>query len=88
VRIDKIAEGFDEYVERELDIAPAIERALASGKPTVIHVPIDPMANAWGHRTMSSSSPGTPISRQGMGGMFIRFIQAVCESWSYLRPFL
>jgi thiamine pyrophosphate-dependent acetolactate synthase large subunit-like protein len=49
VRFDKIAEGFGangEYISREQDIAPAIERALASGKPSVIHVPIDPAANA------------------------------------------
>ncbi len=49
VRFDKIAEGFGaygEYVEREEDIAPAIERAFASGKPGVIHVPVDPEANA------------------------------------------
>ncbi|MCZ6874644.1 MAG: thiamine pyrophosphate-binding protein [bacterium] len=49
VRFDKIAEGFGaygEYVEREEDIGSAIERALASGKPAVIQVPIDPVANA------------------------------------------
>jgi acetolactate synthase-1/2/3 large subunit len=49
VRFDKIAEGFGaqgEYVTREQDIVPAIQRGLASGKPTVIHVPIDPVANA------------------------------------------
>lgn len=49
VRFDKIAEGFGaygEYVEREEDIGPAIERALASGKSAVIQVPIDPDANA------------------------------------------
>ena len=36
VRFDKVAEAFGaygEYVEREEDIAPAIARALASGKP-------------------------------------------------------
>jgi thiamine pyrophosphate-dependent acetolactate synthase large subunit-like protein len=49
VRFDKIAEGFGahgEYVEREQDIAPAIERAFKSGKPAVIQVPVDPDANA------------------------------------------
>lgn len=49
VRFDKIAEGFDcygEYVEDESDIGPAIQRALASGKPGVIQVPIDPVVNA------------------------------------------
>jgi acetolactate synthase I/II/III large subunit len=49
VRFDKIAEGFEcygEFVEREEDIGPAIGRALASGRPGVIQVPIDPVANA------------------------------------------
>ncbi len=49
VRFDKIAEGlgcYGEYVEREEDIAPAIERAYASGKTAVIHVAIDPKANS------------------------------------------
>jgi thiamine pyrophosphate-dependent acetolactate synthase large subunit-like protein len=49
VRFDKIAEGFGchgEYVERESDIGPAIQRAYASGKPGVIHVAIDPKANS------------------------------------------
>lgn len=49
LRLDKIAEGYGaygEYVEREEDIAPAVQRALASGKPAVIQVPVDPVANA------------------------------------------
>ena len=49
VRFDKIAEGFGcygEYVEREDEIGPAIGRAFASGKPGVIHVPIDPEVNS------------------------------------------
>lgn len=49
VRFDKIAEGFGchgEYVERNEDIGPAIERAYASGKVGVIHVPIDPKVNS------------------------------------------
>lgn len=49
LRLDKIAEGFGahgEYVTRSADIAPAIQRALASGKPAVIQVPVDPDANA------------------------------------------
>jgi thiamine pyrophosphate-dependent acetolactate synthase large subunit-like protein len=49
MRLDKIAEGYGahgEYVEREEDIAPAIARALASGKPAVIQVPVDGKANA------------------------------------------
>lgn len=49
VRFDKIAEGFGchgEYVERGEDIGPAIERAYASGKVGVVHVPIDPKVNS------------------------------------------
>jgi acetolactate synthase I/II/III large subunit len=49
VRLDKIAEGFGahgEYVERADEIGPAITRALASGKPAVVQVPIDGLANA------------------------------------------
>ena len=49
VRFDQIAKGFGaygEYVEREEDIAPAIARALASGKPAVIQVPVDKVVNA------------------------------------------
>lgn len=49
VRFDQIAKGFGaygEYVEREEDIAPAIARALASGGPAVIQVPVDKDVNA------------------------------------------
>lgn len=49
VRFDQIAKGFGAegvYVEREEDIGPAVERAIASGKPTVIQVSIEPYANA------------------------------------------
>ncbi|MFW0783390.1 thiamine pyrophosphate-binding protein [Gordonia sp. CPCC 206044] len=48
-RFDKIGEGlgcYGEYVEHEEEIAPAIKRAFASGKPGVIHVPVDPKANS------------------------------------------
>ncbi len=48
VRLDRTAESFGahgEYVEKVEEIAPAMERALASGKPAVIHVEIDPVAN-------------------------------------------
>jgi thiamine pyrophosphate-dependent acetolactate synthase large subunit-like protein len=49
VRFDKIAEGFGchgEYVEKEDEMGPAIERAYASGKTAVVHVCIDPKANS------------------------------------------
>lgn len=48
-RLNKVAEGFGcygEYVDRDEDIVPAIKRAYASGKPGVIHVPVDPKANS------------------------------------------
>jgi thiamine pyrophosphate-dependent acetolactate synthase large subunit-like protein len=51
VRLDKTAESFGaygEFVGREEDIAPAVQRALASGRPAVIHVPIDGVVNANG----------------------------------------
>jgi thiamine pyrophosphate-dependent acetolactate synthase large subunit-like protein len=49
VRLDKTAESFGahgEYVDRAEDIGPAVQRALASGKPAVIHVEVDQMASA------------------------------------------
>jgi thiamine pyrophosphate-dependent acetolactate synthase large subunit-like protein len=49
VRLDRIAEGFGahgEFAERAEDIAPAVQRALASGRPAVVQVPIDALANA------------------------------------------
>ncbi|MEO6092235.1 MAG: thiamine pyrophosphate-binding protein [Novosphingobium sp.] len=49
VRFDKIAEGFGafgEFVQKAEDLGPAIARAYARGGPTVIHVPIEPKANA------------------------------------------
>lgn len=52
VRFDKIAEGLGcvgMYVESPEELAPAISEAFASGKPTVIHVPIDPTANHGGN---------------------------------------
>jgi thiamine pyrophosphate-dependent acetolactate synthase large subunit-like protein len=44
VRFDRIAEGYGahgEFVERREDIAPAIERALASGRPAVVQIPVN-----------------------------------------------
>ncbi|MGH8009684.1 MAG: thiamine pyrophosphate-dependent enzyme, partial [Candidatus Binatia bacterium] len=48
-RYDKMAEVFGaygEYVERPEDIRPALERAVASGKPAVINVVTDPHARS------------------------------------------
>jgi acetolactate synthase I/II/III large subunit len=49
VRYDKVAEGFGahgEYCERTEEIAPAMARAWAAGKPAVVHVAVDAKANA------------------------------------------
>lgn len=49
VRFDQIARGFGAegvLVEKEEDIAATVERAIGSGRTTVIQVPIDPDANA------------------------------------------
>jgi acetolactate synthase I/II/III large subunit len=49
VRFDKVGESFGcygEYVDHEGEIGPAITRAYSSGKPGVIHVPIDPKVNS------------------------------------------
>ena len=49
LRLDKVAEGYGaygEFVEHEEDIGPAVQRALACGRPAVIHVVIDGVANA------------------------------------------
>jgi thiamine pyrophosphate-dependent acetolactate synthase large subunit-like protein len=49
VRFDRIAEGFGAYgqfVERTADIAPAIRRALDSGRTSVVQIAVDPAANA------------------------------------------
>ena len=48
VRMDKMAEamgGHGEFVEETQDIAPAIERAFASGKPAVVQVVVDERVN-------------------------------------------
>lgn len=49
VRLDMTAQSFGahgEYVDRAEDIAPAVERALASGKPALVHIAIDANANS------------------------------------------
>jgi acetolactate synthase-1/2/3 large subunit len=40
--------GHGERVERTEDFAPAFERALASGKPSILHCLIDPRAMSVG----------------------------------------
>jgi len=59
VRFDKIAEGFGcrgVYVEKAEDLGPAIKEGFASGKPTVIHVPIDPVVNHGGNENKDMPS--------------------------------
>lgn len=49
VRLDKTAESFGaygEYVDKAEDIGPAVERAIATGRPSVIHVEVDQAANS------------------------------------------
>jgi thiamine pyrophosphate-dependent acetolactate synthase large subunit-like protein len=49
VRLDKTAQSFGahgEYVDHAEDIGPAVQRALASGKPAVVHVEVDQLANS------------------------------------------
>ena len=50
-RYDKLTEAFGghgEHVERPAELAPALERALASGQPAIVNVMLDPQAMA-GH---------------------------------------
>jgi len=49
VRLDKTAQSFGahgQYVDRAEDIGTAVQCALASGKPAVIHVEVDQAANS------------------------------------------
>ncbi len=49
VRFDHNAEGFGmqgKYEDNIDELAPSIEKAYASGRPTVIHVPVDPDINS------------------------------------------
>lgn len=48
VRYDQVAEAMGchgEYVDRGVDLRPALERAVATGKPAVIHAVVDSEAN-------------------------------------------
>jgi len=49
VRYDDLARSLGchgEYVDSMADLAPAVERAMASGLPAVMHVVVDPDLNA------------------------------------------
>ncbi|MGI9247190.1 MAG: thiamine pyrophosphate-binding protein [Steroidobacteraceae bacterium] len=50
IRFDKLAEAMGAHGERVADpreLRPALERALASGGPAVIHVDVDPVKHMW-----------------------------------------
>ncbi len=50
IRFDKLAESMGAHGERVADpreLKPAIERAIASGGPAVIHVDVDPVKHMW-----------------------------------------
>jgi hypothetical protein len=49
-----------EFVEHPDDIAPALERAIASGKPAVVNICVDPDAEAAGGLlgALGSEQPG------------------------------
>ncbi|MBV6492026.1 MAG: Acetolactate synthase large subunit IlvB1 [Turneriella sp.] len=50
IRFDKLAESMGahgEYVETNKDLSAALDRALQSKKPAVVHVNVDPVAHMW-----------------------------------------
>ncbi|MGR6999400.1 thiamine pyrophosphate-dependent enzyme [Yinghuangia aomiensis] len=77
VRLDKVSEamgGHGEYVTATADVAPAVRRALDSGKPAVVQLVIDRDINAheidrtglsgsldWDHVIGGLGAPGTPV---------------------------
>jgi len=57
VRFDEIAKGLGcegVYVEKGEDIGAAVKAAFESGRPTVIHVPIDPVVNHGGNQNLDT----------------------------------
>lgn len=57
VRFDEIAKGLGcegVYIEKGEEIGAAVTAAFASGKPTVIHVPIDPVINHGGNENLDT----------------------------------
>jgi acetolactate synthase-1/2/3 large subunit len=55
--------GFGERVERTEDFAPAFERALASGKPAILHCIVDPQALTPGQTLDAIRKQGEQASR-------------------------
>ena len=50
IRFDELARAMGahgERVDRACDLRPALERCLASGRPAVVHVDVDPVAHLW-----------------------------------------
>jgi acetolactate synthase-1/2/3 large subunit len=50
IRFDEVARAMGahgERVSRARDLRPALERCLASGRPAVVHVDVDPVAHLW-----------------------------------------
>jgi acetolactate synthase-1/2/3 large subunit len=50
IRFDRLAESMGAYgerVSRADALRPALERCLASGRPAVVHVDVDPVAHLW-----------------------------------------
>jgi len=50
IRFDELARSMGahgERVSRAKDLRPALERCVASGKPAVVHVDVDPVAHLW-----------------------------------------
>ena len=48
IRYDQMVEaigGYAEYVENPVDVSPAVERALASGRPSLVNVSVRPGAS-------------------------------------------
>lgn len=50
IRYDEVARAMGahgERVSRASELRPALERCVASGKPAVVHVDVDPVAHLW-----------------------------------------
>ncbi len=50
IRFDEVARGMGahgERVSRARELRPALERCVASGRPAVVHVDVDPVAHLW-----------------------------------------
>jgi acetolactate synthase-1/2/3 large subunit len=50
IRFDEVARAMGavgERVSRARDLRPALEACLASGRPAVIHVDVDPVSHMW-----------------------------------------